>query len=362
MLWGENYRYTNSFGIASYQFNGRNAVYGYDPVMEYADFYFPKSYFNNAIEGLEIRAGRYISIPDIEAQLAPNNLTYTHSLTYTWDNYTNTGIVSSWQVTKNWLVQLGITDGTETPLWHWGDTIPNYYNVNNLAATTGIQNTLYTGSRYNKDPGNQPSATLCTQFKWNDGWDTLYPCFDGINDGVWGYNNLQWHGFTYYHRFNDQWHVDFESYYLSEGHVPNLNSATALTIFNNGGTPFSPQNVPFNGPNLAYCGPQHETCDVHSIGVLAYWNYTPDPLNNWTLRTEWYDDPNGWRTGTGGRTAYIDVGLSWQHWFSPQITLRPEITFWNSSGTPAFNGSPTKGIAANRHNTEEFAMDLIFHY
>jgi len=31
-------------------------------------------------------------LPDIEAQLAPNNYTYSHSLTYGYDNYTNTGI------------------------------------------------------------------------------------------------------------------------------------------------------------------------------------------------------------------------------------------------------------------------------
>jgi Putative beta-barrel porin-2, OmpL-like. bbp2 len=350
-LYGENYRYTNSYGIASYQFNGKNNIYGYDPVMEYADLYWPQP-FNHLVEGLEIRIGRYISIPDIEAQLAPNNLTYTHSLTYTWDNYTNTGIVASWQVTPNLMIQTGITDGTETPIWHWGDTIPNLMP----------NNALYNGTRYNKDPGNQPSATFCVQYKWNNGWDTFYPCIDGINDGTWGYNNLQWHGFTYYHRFNDQWHNDFESYYLSERKVPNLNNPTALAIFNGGGTPFSPQNVPFNGPNLAYCNNNDLTCNVHSIGVLDYINYTPDPLNNFTWRTEWYDDPNGWRTGTGGRTEYFDIGLSWQHWFSPQIEIRPEITFWHSVGTAAFNGYGIDGVANNKKNTAEFASDLIFHF
>ncbi len=51
-----------------------------------SDLYFP------VMQGLDVRIGRFISIPDIEAQLAPNNYTYVHSLTYTFDNYTNTGI------------------------------------------------------------------------------------------------------------------------------------------------------------------------------------------------------------------------------------------------------------------------------
>jgi hypothetical protein len=43
------------------------------------DLYFP------VMLGLDIRLGRFISIPDIEAQLAPNNYTNVHSLTYTFD-------------------------------------------------------------------------------------------------------------------------------------------------------------------------------------------------------------------------------------------------------------------------------------
>jgi hypothetical protein len=264
--------------------------------------------------------------------------------------------VSSWQLNKNVMFQIGIDDGTETPIWHMGENIPNIFGPNQL----------YPGTTYPKDPGSRPSGTVCLQLKWNDGWDTFYPCADGINGGQWGYNNLQWHGFTYYHKFDDEWHNDFESYFLSENGVPNLRNPTAVNIFNNGGTPFSPQNVPRNPPNLAYCENAAQlSCDVHSIGVLDYINYTPNPLNNYTMRLEWYDDPNGWRTGTGGRTEYFDIGFSWQHWFSPQVTIRPEITYWRSIGTAAFNGStegPGGPIAANRKSTEMFAADLIFHF
>ena len=55
--------------------------------MVYGELYHPQ-----VAEGLMIRVGRYISVPDIEAQLAPNNYMYSHSLTYAYDNYTNTGI------------------------------------------------------------------------------------------------------------------------------------------------------------------------------------------------------------------------------------------------------------------------------
>jgi hypothetical protein len=43
--------------------------------MEYLDLYFP------VMQGFNLRIGRFVSIPDIEAQLAPNNYNYAHSLT-----------------------------------------------------------------------------------------------------------------------------------------------------------------------------------------------------------------------------------------------------------------------------------------
>ncbi len=362
-LYGIDYRYTNSYGIASYQFNKDNNENGYDFPMMYVDIYDPF-----ILNGFELRLGRYISIPDIEAQLAPNNLTYTHSLTYAWDNYTNTGIVGSLQITKQLMVQLGLTDGTETPLWNNGVTLKNKYNMAAaLASYTGAPGSwngadvLYPGATYLKDPGNQPSVTACVRYTWNDGWDNIYPCIDGLNNAVWGYNNIQWHGFTYYHKINDQWHIDFESYYLTGNDIPNSRNPIAMAIFNNGGTPFSSANVPRNGPAPIYCmNTKDLTCEAQTASALTYVNYTPDSLNNWSLRLEFYDDLDGWRTGVP--TRYWDTGLSWQHWLSPQIEMRPEISYWHSFDANAFNGDPALGIPGNKNNMVEVASDLIIHF
>ena len=51
--------------------------------------------FPQVAEGLNIRVGRFISIPGIEAQLAPNNYVYTHSLLYAVDPFTDTGILGT---------------------------------------------------------------------------------------------------------------------------------------------------------------------------------------------------------------------------------------------------------------------------
>ncbi len=348
-LYGENYRYTIAYGLFSNQLLKSNAVYGFDLPMAYLDLYFP------VLKGLNVRVGRFISIPDIEAQLAPNNYTYVHSLTYTFDNYTNTGVQFTQAVTKNWIAQLGVTVGSDTMPWNAGARVPNAYVL------AGNSDPLYPGTTMLKDPGAVPSITLGFRWTSDDGRDDLNVVADAINGGQWGYNNLQWIGLTYYHKLNDHWHFAFETYNLHQNNVPNALNATATAIVAGGGTPFSPQFVPFNAPNLAQCGNAVVlACTAEVQTFLTYLNYSPNKLNNISLRAEWYDDMEGQRTGT--KTRYIDVALSWQHWLSPQIELRPEIAYYRSLDAPAFNGNSNAGIAPSRDWAVIAASDLIWHF
>ncbi len=344
-IYGENYRYTTSYGLASYQLLKDNKVNGYDFPMIYGELYIPY-----VAQGLMLRLGRYISLPDIEAQLAPNNYMYTHSMTYTYDNYTNEGLQASLFVTKSLMVQLGVSVGTEAVFTHLSEKLHN-----------PDPNPLYPANYFFKDPGAKPSVTGCVRYTWNDGSDNIYPCADAINGGQWGYNNLQWYGTTYYHKFNDQWHLSFEVYDIHENGVPNLNNPTAMAAYSNGGTPFSPQYIPYNAPGLANC---HSAavlrCRATAIGTVAYLNYQFSPLDNISFRPEFYDDEEGQRTGS--RARYVNFGIGWQHWWSPQIEVRPEIDWDRSLGAKAFNGNANAGIPGNKNYTVLFAGDLILHF
>jgi len=356
-IYGENYRYTTAYGVASYQLLKYNKFYGYDFPMVYGELWLPQ-----IAQGMVIRVGRYISLPDIEAQLAPNNYMYTHSIGYTFDNYTNEGVQTTIAITKQFMLQLGVSAGTEAAVWHLGERLTNLFpntpadlaQINNALGTNLTNaNPLYPGSTYRKDPGAQPSGTLCVRYQTMSGGDNLNLCVNAINSGQWGYNNLQWYGFTYYHKFDAHWHVSVEVYNEHQDGVPNANNQVVQYVYSNGGTPFSPQYMPYNAPGLAYCK-DHVAyrCQADAQAALAYWNYSPDPLDNVSLRTEYYDDMQGQRTGAPA--VYYDVGLGWQHWLSPQIELRPEYTWYHSSAHSFDLG--------NKKQEGVFAGDIIAHF
>ena len=342
-IYGENYRYTTSYGLASYQLLNHNDFYGYDFPMVYGELWVPK-----IMEGLMIRVGRYISLPDIEAQLAPNNYMYTHSITYTLDNYTNTGIQTTLAVTKQILLQVGYAVGTETTIWNGSERKPNLFVQQGLGADP-----LYPGTSFQKDPGNQPSVTVCGRYQSLDGKNDVNVCADAINKGQWGYNNLQWYGMTAYHTFNKYWHISYEIYEEHQDGVPNAKNPEALNIYNNGGTPFSPQFIPFNAPYLAQCkNPAVLRCNAEALGTVFYLNYSPDHLDNISFRGEYYDDMEGQRTGAAA--VYYEGGIGWQHWLSPQIELRPEVVMYHSS-VPSFD------LGTKKYQTV-FSGDIIWHF
>ena len=52
-----------------------------------------------------VRVGRWIACPDIETQFAPDNYMGTHSLLFTFDTYTQTGVMATFKLNDNWMVQ-----------------------------------------------------------------------------------------------------------------------------------------------------------------------------------------------------------------------------------------------------------------
>jgi hypothetical protein len=302
-LYGLDYRFTTMKGIFSQQLLQRNNEYGYDPVMVYADIYIPKVF-----QGLNVRIGRYISLPDIEAQLSPNNLTLFHSLLYSYDPYTQVGILSSWKLTKNWTVQLGISGGNDAVL-----------------GTTDAR----------------PTGTACIQWTNTSNTDSFYPCVNSINDGKYAYNNLQDFVATYSHKFNEKWWTSTESWYMYEKDVPNI-----------AGNVTNPPPTEVGG-NGAFCNAGQLTCLGNEFAILNYTLFRMSGNSFLTFRNEFFDDFKGQRTGF--KTKYSEDGIGVTFWPNKITTVRPEMFYEHSYDVFAFDGGtkPNQFVAA---------IDVIFHY
>lgn len=296
-IYGLDYRFTTAKGIFSQQLlNNRKPdgsignKYGFDPVMAYVDLYFPK-----VAQGMDVRIGRYISLPDIEAQLAPNNYTYTHSLTYSYDCYTQQGINTTTKLNNHWTLQLGLSGGCEAALW--------------------VRDAQVTGN-------------VCVGYNWRDGQDNIYTCANSINDGKYAYNNLSAYYVTWYHRFNKNWHTASEGWYQYMSQTPNATNPNAASLIQ-------------TNSSGAVCNNTGElTCFAPEWATVNYTSRQFGAHDFVTFRNEYFDDMKGQRTGF--KTRYIENGIGWNHWVGTSVLFRPELRYEHAFDATAYNAGTKK--------------------
>jgi hypothetical protein len=298
-LYGTDYRFTTAKGYFSGQLLNDHYQYGFDPTLEYVDVYVPQ-----VAQGMNLRLGRFISVPGIEAQLAPNNYIFSHSLLYAIDPFTDTGLMATIRVNDQWLVQLGITGGHDVAFW---------------------------------TPDAKPSGTTCVSYTTKSVNDDIYICANGINDGKYAYNNLQQCDATWYHKFSKTVHMATETWYMYERDVPAV-----------GG-----QIPPETGTNGAYCRPGEQRCTAPEFAIVNFVQKELSLHNFLSFRTDFLDDKKGQRTGSA--TRYSENAISWTHWIGTTVQIRPELRFERAWDRKAYD-------YGRRQNQLTVASDLIFHF
>jgi hypothetical protein len=298
-IYGEDYRYTTSKGVFSNQLLEKNQTTGFDPVMAYVDLYFPQ-----VANGMNIRIGRYVSLPDIEAQLAPNNYTFSHSLTYVYDCYTQEGIVATTMLSKHWMLQTGLSAGCDAAIW---------------------------------TPDAKATGTACLSYQWRGGHDEIYGCANSINSGKYAYNNLAAFYMTWYHKINNNWHFDTESWYQYEKDVPSIFGSLPIE----------------NGANGAWCRAGEQKCYAPEWAILNYVERQFGKHDTLSIRNEYFDDIKGQRTGY--QTKYSEHMISWNHWIGSSLVFRPEVRFEHSYLIPAYDDG-------TKRNQLIVAGDMIWFY
>ena len=304
VLYGIDYRYMTAGGWTSYQLLKHNQLYGYDFTEAYVDVYLP-----NVAEGMIIRTGRWIACPDIETQFAPDNYMGSHSILFTFDTYTQTGIMFTIMLNKYWTVQACLHAGTDMAPWYKG------------AVPTGMF-----GVRW----------VSC------DNKDSIYLVLNAINTAKFrrfkmygqpmGHDNFNYIVGTWQHKFNDDIHTKTEAYYMWQrdavlGGTP---SAGPVKSFGGGG------GIGANIPGITY-----------TFGVVNYTLFKFSDNDYATMRNEYWRDVDGERSGFPGTYSSHAIGLT--HNFNELVQLRPEIGYYRNWTHRAFdlgkrNGTIIAGV------------------
>lgn len=272
-VYGIDYRYTVAKGWLSDGYFKENNLYGYDPVEMYALLYIPK-----VAQGMVLRIGRFISPADVEAQLSPDNYLYTHSVMFSYDPYTETGVQATIMMSPQLTLEFAAHTGNDVAPWD---------KAAGLAGQTYV--------RYvSKDNNNSIWAGVNSLGKgvYKDGHDNLNHV-----SAVWG------------HRFNETYHMMSEVYYEWERDAALGGSASYGPVRYGAG----------GGPGTIIPGTSA------ALGILNYFQILISKKNYISIRNDYLHDINGWRTGYPAR--YVSHTAGFVHQFTPWLMLRPEFRY-----------------------------------
>ena len=302
-VYGLDYRYTVAKGWFSDQYFKKNNAYGYDPVEAYAMVYIPK-----VAQGMLLRIGRFISPADIEAQLSPDNYLATHSVMFSYDPFTETGIQATIMLSKQWTIEFALDAG-------------NDMNI-------GTNSSRLTGQAFVRYVAKNNNNSLWVGFN-ELGRGTYENSHDNLNHvaGVWG------------HKFSNSVHMMTEAYYEWERDAALGGSASDGPVRYGAGGGQGPVIPGVSG----------------ATGFVNYFNIQTSPKDYLCIRNDYLRDMNGWRTGF--QTSYVSHTVGFVHHFANWLTFRPEIRYdynLDKAITPYNLGTKTNQVVAT--------MDMIVRF
>jgi hypothetical protein len=296
--YGIDYRYFTAGGWLSDQLLVHNRLYGVDPTEQYFNLYVPC-----VAQGMIVTIGRWIATPDIETQFSPDNYMGSHSIQFTVDVYTETGVMATVMLDKQWTVQGCLHAGADMAPWYPG------------AVPTGMFGVRWVSQDNNDSFYTVLNAINNAQFRYFD--------LRGVPAGHHNYNIIQT---TWQHRFNEKIHTKTEVYLLWEnkssvGGTPSIGPVK----FNSGGGlgAFIP------GLSLDYSALNYTMFELTKKDFIVF-------------RNEWAKDETGFRYGFKGN--YTGNAFGWTHNFTPLLQVRPEIGYYRNWTTPAFDNGLRKDL------------------
>ncbi len=309
-LYGIDYRYMTAGGWFSDQLLVHNHLYGFDPTEQYVDMYVPWVF-----QGMIIRVGRWVACPDIETQFAPDNYMGSHSLLFTYDTYTQTGVMTTFMINKQVTIQAAINAGTDMAPWYTGSL-----------ATGAVGIRLV--SKSNND----------AFYGWLNAINNAEFRYYQKNGQLVGHDNFNYWVQTWEHKFSQVLSTKTESYIMWQKNavVGGTPSIGPVESFGSGG------GIGAFIPGTTY-----------TFGALNFTEYVLGRRDFITVRNEYWKDTDGERAGFKG--VYTSNAIGWSHNFSPYFQIRPEIDYFRNWTVPAFDNG-------RRQNQFMLATDVTLRF
>jgi hypothetical protein len=281
ILPGTDYRFTTARGLFSDQVtadHGQPDIYGIDLVQFYAEAYFP-----TIAQGLDVKVGRFYGQYGVESIEAPGNALFSHAYTFLDNPFTQTGILTTTQLTSAWSAEAGLVMGED------------------LFFSAGEQPTFIGSVKW--APPNGPDSVLLSTILDSGRFDQRHDL-----------NNPDILDLVITHRLDADTAYTFECLGGYQTHLPTIGTTMWL-------------------------------------GVVNYLSHDFTRRLSGTVRLEFFNDPDGERTGARGLYTAITAGLNIHPLKS--IIFRPEIRYDYNDETAAFEG---------QHGLLTAAADLILRW
>jgi hypothetical protein len=349
-IYGLDYRFTTAYGYQSQQLTTKNLLNGYDNPELYGMIYVPHMFAGGSV----IQVGRVISIPDIEAQLAPQNYIYSHSIMFTEDSYTQTGVLIWSKLSNMFTIDYGIDFGDDVEPGSAVQRFPTGQFFVKYTTKANKDDILVGVDAYNNRPfaytivGSAPQTKAQCANENGDQYALANGTIETFKTNgstcLAGHDNLQQQNLTWFHVFSPEFHNAFEAYYLQTRNAPVGGSI-------------------INGP-LQYAAGGGPGALIHgradATGFVDYLEDKVSPTDFLSFRSDYLNDPQGWRTGYA--TSYGSLTLSLSHHFSALTWLRPELRIEKNfaRGVNAYdNLESASGFAGTKNYQRTLGVDLI---
>ena len=228
----------------------------------------------------------------------------SHSILFTFDTYTQTGVFFTFMLNDQWTVQAGINAGDDMAPWYRGAT---------------------------------PCATFGFRWVSKDNRDSIYAMFNQLDNAQFrqfqldgqpaGHDNFNYPVVTWQHKISECLLTKTEAYYMWERNVPL------------GGTVSIGNTKPYGG------GGGEGTILPGTSQTYGAVNYTMLQTSNkdfFTFRNEVWRDEDGMRTGFAG--TYTSDTIGWTHNFTQSLQVRPEVGYYRNWNQPAFDLGTKQGM------------------